>query len=44
MSGVEGQVAMVTGGSQGIGRVTAELLSSRGAKVMCVARKRRDAG
>jgi len=38
MSGVEGKVAMVTGGSQGIGRVTAELLSSRGAKVMCVAR------
>jgi len=38
MAGVEGQVAMVTGGSQGIGRVTAELLSARGAKVMCVAR------
>lgn len=38
MSGVEGKVAMVTGGSQGIGRVTAELLTARGAKVMCVAR------
>jgi len=38
MAGVEGQIALVTGGSQGIGRVTAELLSARGAQVMCVAR------
>jgi NAD(P)-dependent dehydrogenase (short-subunit alcohol dehydrogenase family) len=38
MPGVEGQVALITGASQGIGRASAELLSSRGAKVMCVAR------
>jgi NAD(P)-dependent dehydrogenase (short-subunit alcohol dehydrogenase family) len=38
MPGVEGQVALITGASQGIGRAAAELLSSRGAKVMCVAR------
>jgi len=38
MSGVEGRVALVTGASRGIGRVTAELLASRGAKVMCVSR------
>jgi len=38
MAGVNGQVALVTGASQGIGRATAELLSARGAKVMCVAR------
>ena len=38
MSGVEGRVALVTGGSRGIGRATAALLASRGARVMCVAR------
>ena len=38
MAGVEGRVALVTGGSRGIGRVTADLLAARGAKVMCVAR------
>ena len=38
MSGVEGRVALVTGAGRGIGRVTAELLSARGAKVMAVAR------
>lgn len=38
MAGVEGRVTLVTGAGRGIGRVTAKLLSSRGAKVMAVAR------
>jgi NAD(P)-dependent dehydrogenase (short-subunit alcohol dehydrogenase family) len=38
MSGVEGRVALVTGGSRGIGRATAAILAARGAKVMCAAR------
>lgn len=42
MAGVEGRVALITGGSRGIGRATADLLASRGAQVMCVARSRQD--
>jgi len=42
MAGVEGRRALVTGGGRGIGRETAELLASRGAKVMCVARSEQE--
>lgn len=42
MAGVEGRIALITGGSRGIGRVTAELLASRGARVMCVARSEQE--
>lgn len=42
MAGVEGRVALVTGGSRGIGRATADLLVVRGAKVVCVARSQKE--
>lgn len=42
MAGVKNRVALITGGGRGIGRATAELLNSRGARVMCVARSEKD--
>ena len=42
MAGVEGRVALITGGSRGIGRATADILASRGARVMCIARNRQE--
>ena len=42
MAGVEGRVVLVTGAGRGIGRVTAELLAARGARVMASARSEKE--
>jgi NAD(P)-dependent dehydrogenase (short-subunit alcohol dehydrogenase family) len=38
MAGVDGRVTLVTGAGRGIGRIVANILASRGAKIMAVAR------
>lgn len=42
MAGVEGRVSLITGAGRGIGRVTADILASRGARVMVAARSEQE--
>jgi len=42
MAGVEGRVALITGGGRGIGRAAADILASRGARVIVVARNQHE--
>lgn len=42
MAGVEGRVALITGGGRGIGRAAADVLASRGARVLVVARNQHE--